>query len=818
MTNPIVMVFTALLALCTLALSEAHAAFRFTGNVGSVEQTPAGVRLQLSDGSVAAVELHLDDVVRVRWNPSGQLTGRRTGIVTAAPQPPADLVVHDDGQTVFLRSDRASALVVKAPFQVFVLRSDGSLVHRTVAGGFGTDPDNGLVVTLLHAREEEAYFGMGQRGGPINRRGRGFYLFNVDLAGYEEFTDPLYSSHPFYYALDGSRAHGVFIDNAAVPFLDFDTNGQGYLAIGALKGELDYYVMAGPAPADIARAFMRLTGPSQLPPLWTLGFHQSRYGYASQAEFMWLAQSFRDLRLPCDVLYFDLDFMQDGALFSWNSATFPDPAGMNDALRQLGFRRVNIFDASIRVSDPLFDLFAQTEDLLKEFDGAPVINNIFVGDVGWIDFTRPAARERYIGLAQKFLASGVDGAWVDLNEPASNFMPQAIYDFGGDPRLDLEARNLYAFHHAQTHYEALLRLRPDERPWVMSRGGVSGIHRYAANWSGDASTGFDSMRVNVQMTASMGLSGQNHFGHDIGGFLGSPSAELFTRFMEFAAYTPLFRNHAMNTSDPREPWRFGEPTLSLSRQIIEQRYRLLPYIYSLFGETQRTGEPVVVPTPYRFPQDRATYAQDTDFLLGPWLLVAPVFVEGATTREVYLPAGTQWVDLRSDEVFAGGQTVVAPAPLGSVPVFVRRGAVIPLGPVKQHVEDPVAQELTVEVYAGADADFLLYEDDGRSFGYLDGLFLRTRLSSRATSGSLSLSVTAEDGAWRPPGRAWIVRFHLVDIKPAQVLLDQATIPEAVEADSIDPVQGGWSYDVTTRILTVRAPGQAQPGQVTAILP
>src|SRR5262249_14955404 len=259
------------------------------------------------------------------------------------------------------------------------------------------------------------------------------------------------------------------------------------------------------------------------------------------------------------------------------------------------------------------------------------------------------------GAVKGFLgAYQIDGVWNDLNEPAQNFMPEAIYGFDGQPRPDAEARNLYALFEAKTSFEAQRELHPNARPWVFSRSGFSGLHRYGANWGGDANTSFESLRTNVEMTLSMGLSGQPFFGHDIGGFLGSPSPELFLRWMAFSAYTPLFRNHAMNTSARPGPWAFGEPYVSMARGIIHRRHRLLRYLYSLFDHDASAGEPVLAPLAFHFPQDDSTFVIDDEFLLGPSLLVAPVLTAGATARWVYLPAGAAWIDERTDNPVAGG--------------------------------------------------------------------------------------------------------------------------------------------------------------------
>jgi alpha-glucosidase len=807
----------ALLAWLAACAPAAHAQFRTVGNVTAVRAVAGGVELALGADGIAFVGFHDAGTARVRWSPSGTFTSRRTGTVVGAAQPPADVAVHEAADLVYVVGGGLAIVVQKAPFRLFVMRADGSLVGASLPEGFGWDPASGLVLAQHYALPGEAYFGMGQRGGPVNRRGRAFYLFNVDWAGYGEFSDPLYSGTPFYYAVSGGRAHGLLLDNAAVPFFDFDTQARGVLMFGALRGELDYYVFAGDSPALVAQSFMQLVGRGPLPPRWSLGFHQSRYGYASQAEILYVAEALRAYRIPADVLYFDIDYQDRYRQFTWNPATFPAPVTMNAELAARGFRSVNIFDACLVADDPLRTELAAAGHLLKEPSGAPLTTSIWLGEVSWIDFTKPAAASAYRAKVADFFASGIDGAWIDLNEPAANFMPQALYDFGGDPRPDLEGRNLYALRHAEAFQQAQLALRPNERPWVMSRGGYTGIHRYAANWGGDALTSFDSLRVSIQMSASMGLSGQNQFGHDIGGFLGSPSAELFVRWMQFGSMIPLFRNHAMNTSAPREPWAFGEPTTTIVRGIVEQRYRLLPYLYSLYDEAERTGRPVLAPTVFDFPADPGTYAQSTEFMLGPALLVAPVFTEGAVERDVYLPAGADWIDYHSGTVHVGGVTVRVPAPLDRLPMFVRAGAIVPTGPVRQHVDEAVPAAIAIDLYRGLGPAFVLYDDDGRSLDYRDGAFARTRLALDRPAGNPVLVAERIGGTLPSPPRRWEVRLHRVPTVPLGVRHGSNELPQLASGAEPNPATGGWRHEPARGIVTAWLPGVQEPSRLEFVL-
>jgi len=801
----------AFLLLSLLALpAPGQAALEFAGNVVSTSVGADTVDFTLERGAVARVEMLASDLARVRFNPGGEFTRRLSGAIAPSGLVRPGAAIFDTPAAVFLGSDRLVVAVLKTPFRVVFFRPDGNLVLADMELGTGWDSATGLIFNRKFAPPDEQYFGLGLRGGPPNRRGRVLLMRNVDRAAYGEFTDPLYSSTPFYYGLREGKAYGLFLDNPALSFFDMDSEGKGVVTYGALDGELDYYLMAGPEPLQVASAYARLTGFNTLPPKWTLGYHQSSFGYRSQAELLDVAATFRQLQIPCDALWLDLYYHDRLQVLSWDPIHFPTPQAMNAVLEAQNFKRVNIIDPVVRTDDRLWDYFAQSGFFVSDGTGVPLINEIFYGQVSWIDFSKRTTRDWYKQVLKIFLSTGVSAIWNDLNEPAQNFMDEAIYDFDGERRTDLQARNIYALQAVSLSQEALRELRPNERPWIISRSGYSGIQRYAANWSGDALSSFDSLRVSVQISLSMGLSGQNHFGHDIGGFLEAPSAELFIRWLEFGSLIPLFRTHAMDNVPPREPWRFGEPYTGIARQVINQRYRWLPYIYTLFESAARTGEPILAPPFFYSPSDPGTYARDQEFMLGRWLLVAPVIEEGATLRSAYLPEGSDWFDFYTDAIYPGGQQVTVEAPLERIPVFVRAGAILPTGPALQYVSEPVPARLTVDVYPGADSAFTLYEDDGATLDFERGVFLRTELRKTAEPVGVRFSIRRLEGSFTPPARSWRIHFHAEAASPLRVSSNGAELPRVALESELENVASGWFYREADRRLIVRVADVAEP--------
>ena len=795
-----------ILALVTILVglaAPAAAAIESAGSITTCQTGPGFADCQLSSGGRIRVELVREDVARVRVSSGATFIDRPTGALV--PRLPAPVFqTFDAGDAIFLVSPRLAVLLIKAPLRIAMWRSDGSIVSVDQENGLAWDRATGLIVTRKMALPGEHYLGMGERGGPIDRRGRHFTMRNVDWSGFDSQTDPLYISIPFYYAFRSGTASGVFLDSGATSFFDFDSATNGTLSFGVRTGELDYYVMSGPQPPDVSSAYRWLTGPNHMPPIWALGYHQSRYSYETQDDTIFVAWLLRQLQVPADVLYFDIDYLDQLRAFTWNPAAFPDPAWMNMLLKSWGFHSVNIMEPVYRTDDPNYDSLADQNFFLTGPGGEPLVNEIWYGEVSWLDFSKTVVREWYKDALKTFIGSyAIDGVWNDLNEPAQNFMPEAIYDFDGQPRSDVEARNLYALLQAKASFEAQLELRPNQRPWIFSRSGFAGFHRYGANWGGDANSSFESLLTNVETSASMGVSGQPFFGHDIGGFLGSPSSELFLRWLTFSAYTPLFRNHAANTSARREPWAFGLEDLSVIRNVINERYRLIPYIYSLFDHDARHGRPVIAPLPFHFPQDEATFATNDQFLLGPSLLVAPVTVEGAQARSVYLPAGASWVNQRTDALEAGGRSVLVSAARDEVPVFVRDGSIIPRAPVAESTAAQPLDRRILDVYCGAPATFDLYEDDGVTRNREQGEYLTSRLQC-SPGPAMEITIERLEGSWAPPqGRTWTLNVHRVPVKPGSVSKGGTPLPFASSEAALDGLVDGWTYTAAGMRLIVK---------------
>jgi alpha-glucosidase len=786
--------------------------FAFTpiGDVVSQQYGISQVDFTLSSGAIARIEILDSAIARVRVNPGGKLSNRISPAISETPVAPGAVKISETNGIIWVNAGKILLSISRAPFLVNAFFADGSPMLSDSTNSVIWDETTGKIIATKEARSNEHFFGLGMYGGPIDRTGRTFVMRNTDNSGYGEFTQPLYQSYPFYYGIHDGKAYGLFLDNPAFPFFDMNSSGDGKVLFGAESGELNYYIIAGPEPADVAGAYARLTGCNPLPPKWSLGYHHSHYGWNSEEQITNIAAQLRAQDFPCDTLWFDIDYMDEFHHFTWNPTNFPDVTGMHARLGQMGFHRVVINEPCLLQTDPLWGFMSASGYLVKGTNGQSLVDSIWFGDVSFIDYSNSEARDWYKEQLKTFLSLGISGLWLDLNEPANNFMPDAVYSFDGDSRSDLEARNIYALIEAKMAYAAETELRTNTRPWNFSRSGHSGIQRYSHTWSGDAPSTWDSLRVAVQMSISMGLSGQNQFGHDTGGFLGSPSGELFTRWLEFSCFTPLFRNHSMNTSDPREPWSFGEPYTAVIRQIIKQRYEFLPYIYTLFEEASRTGLPVLAPALFYAAGDQNAYAADSEYLFGPNLLVAPIFAEGSTNRSVYLPAGSDWVNFWTDELFPGGTNVTVAAPLGQIPLFVRKGGILVRGPVTDYVDAPVDPFLRLDIYPQGNTAFTLYEDDGKSFDYKNGAFARTEIRSEWEGEGGKVHLEKVSGDFELPPRPVIFTIHGVTDAPSGMKSGGVLLTSVSDEPALNSANQGWYYDSRAKTLRAKLQSIGEP--------
>ncbi len=674
-----------------------------------------------------------------------------------------------------------------APFALTIASADGRVLDQD-------DPELGTAAAgrrsrvFKRLRVEDRVYGLGEKTGRLDKRGSNLggtavAMWNTDTYAYDAGTDPVYASVPFFMVLREGRAHGVFLDNTFRSFFDVGKESQDLLSFGAEDGELDYYFIDGPDPKDVIRRYTALTGRTPLPPLWALGYHQCRYSYYPESRVREIAATFREKKIPADTLWLDIHYLDGYAPFSWDRERFPDPKRMLGDLRGQGFRTVTIVDPHPKKEPghPPYDSGLAGDHFVKNPDGSVYEGPVWPSNAErnprpsvFPDFSKPAARDWWGGLYAQLLDAGVAGIWNDMNEPAvfvkpAHTMPaDLVHDNEGERSSHREIHNVYGMLMTRSTFEGLARLRPQQRPFVLTRASFAGGQRYAALWPGDNVSDWSQLRASIPMLLGLGLSGFPFVGSDIGGFAEAPSAELYTRWLQLGVFYPFMRTHTSFGTPDQEPWSYGPEHEALNRRAIELRYELLPTVYDAMHEAANTGLPALRPLFLEFPGDPETWARDDQAMFGRDLLVAPVLREAATRREVYLPAG-RWFDFWTGQEHAGGRTLQQPVTLSSLPIFVREGAFVFRQPVLQHTGERAGQPLLVDVYPAASSEATHYEDDGESLAYREGAYLGRRLRQSRDAAGVRIEIAAE-GAWRPAPRELRFRVRL-DGPVSRVLVD-----------------------------------------------
>jgi alpha-glucosidase len=788
-----------------------------TGSAGLVELASDGLGFTTYCAEIPLTVTAVDDgVVRLAYDFDADRTSYAVLPAEEEPEAPS-IVVYTD--IVALRTAALLVLVDRDSCAVTVEDADGHELVADAPGGayaYGGGAPS-LVRTLA---DGEHIYGLGERTGGLDRRGSSYTCWNTDAydatdGGWSPDADPLYQCVPFYVSLRDGIATGVFTDITYRSTFDVGAGDPEALAIAADGGPMDQYIVAGPSFAEVLDRYTRLTGRPPLPPRWSLGFHQSRWGWEDAAAVTDVADGFRARGLPLDAVWLDIQHMDGFRSWTWDPATFPDPAALVGALAADGVHTVTIVDPGIKV-DPGWAPYDEglAGDYFLTDAGEPWVGTVWPGDAVFPDFTSAEVRSWWGGLAATDVGYGVAGVWLDMNEPADltlGTVPNSLVANGnGDGTTTMEkVHNVYALEEAAATFDGLLSAAPDHRPFLLTRAGFAGIQRYAATWTGDAPSTWDTLSGTLPMLLGMGLSGEPWVGSDVGGYSGGATAELYARWMQLGGLSPFFRAHLTEGVADQYPWSFGTEVEDISRDVLDLRSSLLPYLYSLALAASTTGAPPLRPLVWDYPLDANVADLGDEALLGPWLLVAPITTESATSRDVYLPAG-RWFELATGAITDGPATVtVADVPLGALPVYVRAGAIVPRGPVMASTDAAPVDPLTLEVYPTADATtFTVYEDAGDGFDYATGAYSAVTWTLQGTSTGATLTASERDGSFVPDARTLRVRVRRVDVEPTEVRRDGTALTAWPTEAALLAAGTGWWWDTADLSLWIVIPDGA----------
>lgn len=646
---------------------------------------------------------------------------------------------------------------------------------------------------------EQHFYGLGEGGQQFDRLGttRRLWNYQASRAQGADMAIPLLVSQAGY---------AVFFDSSAAATIEAGDAGDGtWIEYRNEHGDgLDVYFIGGADLRAVMRGVADLLGHATMPPRWALGYLQSSRHFADTQEVRHLAEQFREKQLPCDGLIFLSTY---GLSKGWNRGVghlefepglFDDPAAILGEFRRRNFHIVLHEYPVLHGDSPLAAEANRDNHLLEHAypshpPGRPRETNYKEGQ-RLIDFSRPETRSWWWRSHRPLAQLGVEGWWLDGGEG-----PPAETMLSDGPATLLH--NRYDLMRQQGFAEDEARDRPDKRPYLLCRSGGPGMQRYGAMpWSGDVNTTFETMAGQIRVGLNVGMSGVPHWGTDIGGFfrVAPDQGELFARWFQFAAFCSVFRGHG-HVWRHHLPWSYGDEIEAICRRYLELRYRLMPYTYTLAWQAHRDGLPLMRPLVLNYPDDPRVWDLGEQYLWGDDLLVAPVTRPGATHWPVYLPEGV-WHDFWTGDAYRGPRGITVDAPLDRLPLFVRAGAILPLGPVMQHDGERPLDEVTLLAYPDGSSSFTLYEDDGVSNAYLQGRSLRTTFTCSSDSAGVVCAVGASEGdrTLIPSGRSYVFQIHAPQ-RPRAVAIDgQGALPEGAAAGP------SWRHD-GERFLFLRMP-------------
>jgi alpha-glucosidase len=644
------------------------------------------------------------------------------------------LEVTEQSDYYLVKTNKVECHIQKIDMRVSIFDLEGLVLLEDELGFHWEESyefGGNIVKMSKTSREGECFYGLGDKATQLNLKGKRLENFATDQYAFQKDQDPLYKVVPFYIGLQNKQAYGVFFDNTFRSFFDFCQERRNVTSFWAEGGEMNYYFFYGPQMQDVVVNYTDLTGKPELPPLWTLGYHQCKWSYYPEDKVKEITSKFRELQIPCDAIYLDIDYMEGFRCFTWNKKYFPDPKKMVSELLELGFKTVVIIDPGIKIDKQysVYNEAIEKDYFCKRADGPYMKGKVWPGECNFPDYTNPLVREWWAGLFKELIADiGVKGVWNDMNEPAVMEVPNKTFpmdvrhNYDGNPCSHRKAHNIYGTQMARATYHGVKRFSYPKRPFIITRSAYSGAQRYSSSWTGDNVASWEHLWLaNVQMQR-MSISGMGFTGSDIGGFAEQPSGELYARWIQLGVFHPFCRTHSSGDHGEQEPWAFDEEVIDITRKFINLRYQLLPYLYTMFWQYIEDGIPMLKPLVYYDQDDLQTHYRNDEFVFGNQILVCPILEPNAVGRRMYIPRG-KWYNYWTNELVYGGKEIYVATQFDQIPIFIKAGAIIPKYPVQQFVGEIEFDELQLDVYFkdGKEKSFV-YEDAQDGYDYKKGRY------------------------------------------------------------------------------------------------
>ncbi|GAA0093540.1 glycoside hydrolase family 31 protein [Clostridium perfringens] len=637
-----------------------------------------------------------------------------------------EFIVEEDSNFVIIKGKKVLTFVDKNTTEISFKDLEGNIINEDFQPSFKDEEGN---VYISKVNDCLAYYGLGEKGGDLNKKGCYTENFNTDDPETDDDSITYYKTIPFYVALKEESTYGIFFDNSFRSYFDMGKEMGDRIFFGAIGGQIQYYFIPGENIKEVVKNYTALTGRMEMPPLWSLGYQQCRFSYFSQEEVRELVKTFEEKDIPLDVVYLDIDYMDGFRVMTFKTPNFDDAAGLISDLKEKGIRTITIIDPGVKV-DEEYDVFKRGKEgnhFTKKLDGEMFIGAVWPGDSAFPDFSNKDCREWWKSELKKFISEhGMDGIWNDMNEPCvfnndhKTMLETCLHNSDNGVIEHKEFHNRYGFEMSRCSKEAQEELHPNERGFSMTRATYAGGQRYSSVWTGDNMSLWSQMRMSISMNANLGISGFSFVGNDVSGFGLDSSEELFIRWMEMGPFIPIFRNHSNMYTRRQEPWAFGPRAEKIAKKSIELRYELLPYIYDLYYISHKEGLPIFRPMIMEYEKDMNLLNMREQFMLGENMLVAPVLYEGERSKTVYLPKGS-WFNYFTMEKLQGGKWYKLPCELDEILVFVKEGSIIPTYNKKFRNVKERPKNILLKVF-GENAKGFHYNDDGHTMEYLEGKY------------------------------------------------------------------------------------------------
>lgn len=715
------------------------------------------------------IKTYAEDIIRVTISKDKDFDDFSYAVIRQPENTGIEITNGDELLTITTSKIRVS--ISTLPLRISFFDNKGNLLEKDEET-IGTRFSGTETYIYKSVMKNQKIIGLGEKTGPFNKAGRSYTFWNTDFPSYGIYDDPLYASTPFYLGIHGTNLYGIFMDNMYRSVFSLGKAEEKPTYLVSTNGDFDYYFFGAQTMSGIIEDYTWLTGRMELPPKWSLGVHQSRWSYYPDDEVLNVARTYREKQIPADVMTLDIHYMDDYKLFTWHPDRFPQPADMISQLSGMGFKTTVILDPGIKVEQGYHAYESGLKD--KIFVKNPGGKSYFTGQVwpGWChfpDFTNPDGRTWWQDQIKSLATDRILGYWNDMNEPAlwsKDFPGIAEHDFEGMGGTHLKAHNVYGMQMARASYEGAVKHLNGKRPFVLTRAAFSGVQRYSAVWTGDNVASDTHMMLGIRMLNSMGLAGMPFVGMDVAGFSGGATNELFARWTSIAAFSPFFRFHSAKNTKAGEPWNYAEWVEDAAKEYIETRYRLIPYIYSVFYEASKTGMPVQRTLAISHPFDTKVYDQrfENQYFFGPSMMVAPVASDHQYVK-TYLPSDG-FYDFYDDTFYPEAGEYVVDAHNGRqgtrLPVFIKAGSIIPMQSVVQNLSEKPSDTLELHVYYGTEKnEFEFYDDDGETFDYREGLFYKRNIIFDPLKKEIKL--TRVEGNFTSPFK--VIRIYLHGFPP-----------------------------------------------------